>query len=103
MKTYHRLKSSTQTREDAVKQQESMTIEGFPERNIAQSDIPKAKAYDGSIPEGEEGIEFTTDVTPDNGSRPGKPCWSGPRLGVTVEDDRAQLKIQSIRVVYFKE
>jgi hypothetical protein len=103
MKTYHRLKSSTQTREDAVKQQDSMTIEGFPERNTAQSNIPKAKAYDGSIPEGEEGIEFTTDVPPDNGSRPGKPCWSGPRLGVTVEGDRAQLKIQSIRVVYFKE
>jgi hypothetical protein len=100
MNTYHRLKSSTQTREDAIKQQESMMIEGFPERNIAQSDIPKAKAYDGLLP---EGIEFTTDVAPDNGIRPGKPCWSGPRLGVTVEGDRAQLKIQSIRVVYFKE
>jgi hypothetical protein len=103
MSIYHRLKSTTQTREDAIKQQESMTIEGFPERNIAQSNIPKAKAYDGLLPEGEEGIEFTTDVPPDNGSRPGKPCWSGPRLGVTVEGDRAQLKIQSIRVVYFKE
>lgn len=101
MKIYHRLKSSTQTIEDAIKQQESMMIEGFPERNIAQSDIPKAKAYDGSLPDGEEGIEF--DVPPDNGSRPGKPCWSGPRPGVMLEDDRAQLKIQSIRVVYSKK
>jgi hypothetical protein len=52
---------------DAVKQQESMTVEGFPERNTTQSDIPKAKAYDGSLPEGEEGIEFTTDIAPDKG------------------------------------
>jgi hypothetical protein len=103
MKTYHRLKSPTQTREDAIKQQKSMTIEGFPERNMSQSHIPKAKAYDGPLPLGEEGIEFTTDVEPDNGSRPGNPRWSGPRSGVTVEDGRAKMKVLSIRVVYFED
>jgi hypothetical protein len=100
MKTYHRLKSRTQTEEDAIKQQASMRIEGLPERNTSQSDIPKAKAYEGSLPEGEEGIEFTTDIDPDSGGRPGQPRWSGPRPGVTVEDDRASLAIKSIRAVY---
>jgi hypothetical protein len=100
MKTYHRLKTRTQTEEDAIKQQASMRIEGLPQRNTSQSDIPKAKAYEGSLPEGEEGVEFTTDIDPDSGDRPGQPRWSGPRPGVTVEDDRASLAIKSIRVVY---
>jgi hypothetical protein len=100
MKTYHRLKSPTQTKEDAIKQQLSMEIEGLPERNISQSHIPKAKAYEGSLPIGAEGIEFNTEIEPDRGGRPGKPCWSGPRLGVTVDEDRARLKIASIRIVY---
>jgi hypothetical protein len=100
MKTYYRLKSSTQTKEDAIKQESSMRIEGLPERNISQSDIPKAKAYEGSLPEGEEGIEFTTDINPDNGGRPGHPRWSGPRPGVAVENDRASLEIRSIRLFY---
>jgi hypothetical protein len=100
MKTYYRLKSPTQTEEDAIKQKASMRIEGLPERHISQSDIPKAKAYEGSLPEGAEGIEFTTDIDPDSGGRPGHPRWSGLRPGVTVEDDRASLAIKSIRVVY---
>jgi hypothetical protein len=100
MKTYHRLASPTQTKEDSIKQQASMRIEGLPERNISQSDIPKAKAFEGSLPEGKEGVEFTTDIDPDSGGRPGHPRWSGPRLGVTVEGDRASLEIKSIRVVY---
>jgi hypothetical protein len=94
MNTYHRLKSSTQTKEDAIKQQDSMTIEGFPERNISQSNIPKAKAYDGSIPEGEEGIEFTTDVAPDNGSRPGK------LLSITHRGSIALLNLEIFRGYY---
>jgi hypothetical protein len=64
MKTYHRLESPTQTKEDSIKQQASMRIEGLPERNISQSDIPKAKAFEGSLPEGKEGVEFTTDIDP---------------------------------------
>jgi hypothetical protein len=100
MKTYHRLNSSTQTKEDAIRQQASMRIEGFPARNTSQSDIPKAKAYEGPLPEGAEGVEFTTEVDPDSGSRPGQPCWSGPRIGVTVEGDLASLEIKSIRVFY---
>jgi hypothetical protein len=97
---YHRLKSPSQTKEDALKQQESMTIEGYAPRNINQSHIPKAKAYDGPLPEGAEGIEFATDIAPDGCGRPGEPCWSGPRLGVTVSEDRAKLKIFSITVRY---
>lgn len=101
MITYHRLKSPSQTREDAVRQEESMTIEGFPARNTSQSDIPKAKAFDGPLPEGLEGVEFVTDVEPDGGCIPGKPCWSGPRPGVTVAEDRAKLKIFSIIIRYY--
>jgi hypothetical protein len=100
MKTYHRVKTETQTIGDAIKQQNSMQVFGFPPRHNNQSDIPKVKAFDGPLPEGREGIEFTTGVEPDRGSRPGKPCWSGPRPGVIVEDNCAKIKIESIRVVY---
>jgi hypothetical protein len=41
-----------------------MRIEGLPERNISQSDIPKAKAFEGYLPKGKEGVEFTTDIDP---------------------------------------
>ena len=78
-----------------------MTIEGYPKRNNSQSDIPKAKAYDGPLPEESEGIEFVTDVEPDEGCVPGQPCWSGPRPGVSVSEDRAKLKIFSIIVKYY--
>jgi hypothetical protein len=39
------------------------------------------------------GIEFTTDVPPDRGSPPGQAVWSGPRPGVTVEGDYAEIRV----------
>ena len=41
----------------------------------------KVKAYDGPLPEGRRGIEFTTDLLPDAGGAPGLPTWSGDRTG----------------------
>ena len=37
---------------------------GRPMRNIAQSDIPRVKAYRGHLPNGKTGLEFTTTVKP---------------------------------------
>ena len=51
---------------------------GRPARNIYQSDVPKVKAYEGHLPEGERGVEFYTSVPPDRGSVPKQPTWSGP-------------------------
>lgn len=67
VKVYHRLASRTQTPHDAAMQETSGEIWGRAPRD---SDIPKVKAYPGPLPPGAKGIEFTTDVEPDHGSRP---------------------------------
>lgn len=51
-------------------------------RNFFQSHICKVKAYDGPLPPGESGFEFTTSVLPDPGHVPGKPTWRTGRPGV---------------------
>jgi hypothetical protein len=94
--TYYRLESPSQTSETAERQQNTLEIWGSPPRNMYQSDIPKVKAYEGKLPEGKRGIEFTTDIMPDSGCRPGEPVWSGPRMGVTVEDGYAKIKVLTI-------
>jgi hypothetical protein len=94
--TYYRTESPTQTAETAKLQQETLEIWGFPPQNIYQSDIPKVKAYKGKLPEGRRGIEFTTDILPDSGCRPGDPRWSGPRAGVIVEDGCAKIKVLTV-------
>jgi hypothetical protein len=43
------------------------------------------------------GIEFNTDVPPDPGSPPGYAVWSGPRDGVTVEEDYARIRVRVVR------
>jgi hypothetical protein len=87
VRTYHRLENEhTQTPEIAKLQEKSMEIWVLPLTNINQSHIPKVKAFNGSLPVSERGIEFTTDVEPDLGSPPGRSYWSGPREGVRVEE-----------------
>lgn len=93
VKQYHRLESPTQTPEDAKKQEESLEIWGKPARF---SDIPKVKAYRGSLPPNTRGIEFTTDMEPDTDTPPHFAFWSGPRLGVRVEGEYAMLRVLTL-------
>lgn len=90
MATYHRVESPTQAPHDAHVQQQTHGLGGRPAR---WSQTPKVKAYEGRLPEGARGIEFTTDVPPDRGSPPGQAVWSGPRPGVTVEGDYAKIRV----------
>jgi len=93
---YHRLASPTQTASDAQKQQASQEMWGNPPRG---SDIPAVQAYIGSLPAGKEGIEFETDIPPDDWNPPGQAYWRGPRPGVAVDQDVAKIKVRIIRVV----
>lgn len=61
-RVYHRKESPTQTSDGAVQQETSGELWGYPS---ITSNRPKVKAYDGPLPDGERGIEFTTDVAPD--------------------------------------
>jgi hypothetical protein len=94
--TYHRFVSSTQTPADIEEQIRSLEIWGKAAHNVYQSDIPKVKAFVGSLPQGKKGIEFTTDVSPDLNTPPYLATWSGNRPGVTTEDDYAKLKVLTI-------
>jgi hypothetical protein len=78
--------------------QDSGQLWGKPPRNSFSSDIPKAKAYEGALPEGARGFEFTTPILPDAGHVPGKPTWSGPRDGVTVDGDWAKIPVEIRRI-----
>ena len=69
---YHRVRSTTQTDELAYKIQESGELWGKAPR---WSGTPQPQAYDGPLPDGEIGIEFTTDVAPRPGSAPKKVRW----------------------------
>ena len=48
------------------------------------SDIPKVKAFVGPLPPGRSGIEFTTEIVPDEGCPPGHAYWSEGRTGIEV-------------------
>ncbi len=96
---YHRTQSDSQTVEDAKKQIASQEMWGGPARNFCCSDIPKVKAYTEVLPPQKDrstkklGIEFTTAVEPDRGTRPGLAYWSGDREGVRNEDEYAKIKV----------
>ena len=92
--TYHRVESPTQTAADALAQQQTGELWGFPPRG---SDIPKVKAYTGPLPSGRRGIEFTTPVPPDSSCPPGYAFWSGQRAGVIVDGNRAKIQIEVVR------
>jgi hypothetical protein len=88
---YHRLESPTQTPEDAAKQEATGEIWG---RAARGSDLAKVKAYAGPLPAGRKGIEFTTDMPPDEGCPPDLPTWRAGREGVTVEGDYARISVR---------
>jgi hypothetical protein len=95
---YHRKESSNQTAEIAKLQEDSLEIHGKKDTNNFAGGIPKVKAYYGSLPDSERGIEFTTDIEPDLGSNPKLPNWSGERLGVFLSEDKetAILKVLTV-------
>lgn len=66
------------------------------------SHIPKAQPDSGPLPASAKGIEFTTDVPPDNGCAPGRPMWSGPRDGVRIDTDDHGREFAEISVVNTK-
>lgn len=91
---YHRRESPSQTTEIAKQQLASQEIWGGVSR---LSNIPKVKAYNGHLPEGFKGIEFTTDVPPDREMTPNLAYWSGDRPGVRNEDGFAKIKVRIIK------
>lgn len=97
---YHRLESPTQPPDIVLVQQRTGTIRGYPAMG---SFIPKVKAYGGSLPDDARGIEFTTDVAPDDGCAPHLPMWSGPRSGVRVATDDQGRNFAEIDVVILKQ
>ncbi|NJM76075.1 MAG: hypothetical protein HC852_10125 [Acaryochloridaceae cyanobacterium RU_4_10] len=103
IRIYHRLESPTQTPAIAQLQKKSMELWGSPPHNTYQSDIPKVKAYEGSLPKRARGIEFTTDIEPDSGTPPGKGvCWSNLQKGVRIaekEDGRTYAIIKVLTLV----
>jgi hypothetical protein len=88
---YHRRESPTQTAADAAKQVQSREIWGVA---VGKSPASRVRAYMGRLPEGMRGVEFDTDVVPDEGSPPGEARWTAPRLGIVVEDRVAKLSVQ---------
>jgi hypothetical protein len=87
---YHRLKSRTQTDEDAALQLGSQEMWGRTPFNGLE---PKVQAYTGRLPAGEIGIEFTTNIPPDNGCTPTMAAWSGSRDDVKMEDGFAKIPV----------
>jgi hypothetical protein len=54
------------------------------------------------LPEGRGGIEFTTDLRPDDGGAPGLPTWSGERIGIRHGTDELGRDFVEIDVVITK-
>jgi hypothetical protein len=92
---YHRLESPTQTPADSRAQQTSGELWGRPSRF---STIAKVKAYEGPLPRGDRGIEFSTDVAPDPGCPPGQAFWSASNPGVRVGGDVVKLHVTITKV-----
>ena len=94
----------TQSDEDARKIVESSVLRGHAPQG---SDIPTVQAWPGTIPPGEYGLEFETDVSPDARSPPGVPIWRAGSPGVTVGSDErgpyAEITIRVTRVLLSTE
>jgi hypothetical protein len=48
--------------------------------------VPAVKAWEGPLPDGVVGVEFYTDVPPDESSVPGWPEWTQGSAGVIILD-----------------
>jgi hypothetical protein len=85
---FHRLESPTQTPEDARQQEESGEIWGRAPRGRPW---PAVKAFRGSLGDGQRGVEFYTNVSPDAPNR-GQNYWTPAfNEGVRLEDGYAKI------------
>lgn len=87
---YYRVESPTQTSAVARLQVKTGVMRGTLNRFAA---IPSVDAFVGELPQGRRGIEFQTAVVPDDGQPPGRARWTGPRPGVRVEGDWAEIEV----------
>jgi hypothetical protein len=90
---FYRPESPAQTAKDAAKQEELREIQAVAPTH---STVSRIRAYSGRLPKGMRGVEFDTDVAPDDGSPPGEARWTGPRLGIVVEDRVAKLSVNAV-------
>ncbi|HEY0144383.1 MAG TPA: hypothetical protein VGF48_26100 [Thermoanaerobaculia bacterium] len=79
-KIYHRYQSAADNELVAS----TGKLAGRAPRNIAVSMFPKVKAFLGRLADDRSGIEFTTEVPPDDGCPPGLAYWSEGQPGVEV-------------------
>lgn len=80
--------------------EQSGKVGGRTRRNIfGGGGPPRVKAFTGPLPSGYPGIEFTTDVPPDDGDPPGTASWSEGRPGVEV---LVENELVAIRVTILK-
>jgi hypothetical protein len=93
---FHRLNDSPEVVRKIL---DSGELWGRPPGHIFQSNISKVKAYSGPLPPGATGIEFETEIPPDNGHVPGKPTWSTKpeRPGIKSEGEYAKIKVHVLR------
>lgn len=59
-------------------------IRGRPRGNFYAGLVPAVKAWEGELPDGMPGVEFYTNVAPDEDGAPGWPQWSEGEPGVRV-------------------
>jgi hypothetical protein len=90
---YHRRESPTQSPADALEQEKTREIWGKISRYSFE---PRVRAYVGPLPDGVRGVEFHTDVRPDEGSAPGYAEWTGGRPGVKLDGDIAKLAVDRV-------
>jgi hypothetical protein len=57
------------------------------------SDVPEVQAAVGELPEERLGIEFLTNVAPDDNLPRGQARWTGPRKGVILRDSFARIAV----------
>lgn len=86
---YHRLGDSM---ENIQSIKNSRELFGNPPTNFFRSDIPKVKAYEGSLPNGAKGFEFYTPTKPNGGGyMPGTVrLWSEPNA--IIRNDQAIIR-----------
>ena len=78
--------------DDVVKKiKESSELWGQAPRNYFGSNFPKAKAWDGPLPDGINGVEFFTSVKPDTWIENGLVLWTGVEF-----EDWAKIAIEVV-------
>jgi hypothetical protein len=90
---FHRLASPTQTRDDAERQVASGEVWG---RQPRFSSWPQVQALRGLLPGDADGIEFYTDIRPDNSGPRREARWSGGNRRPDVRTEAGFAKISCV-------